>query len=509
MHKNALLALVIALAAAPGQAQEPCQPAVPAVASELADAELPTDEARWRAIEDLWTLSADAVQEDVKSSLRNGSISPAADLIQGRLNAVTREAIRGERRELVRSLLEVWRLPLATLSRHDRILAYWLTPDRRVSEARLDRSHEMWVGADGVESVLYSAMYLAGATDLARTVAGLPEIARTPDLTEFSRAVSTLALDHYRRWVFGPPGIWQVRGWGCDASGLDLVEFTQRRMAGTLGNGRVPFCTAPTDIDMLIAIGIANLLTASKQAPTLVAVPESDRRRLTDVLRLKSGFMASRVTFGKEKTIDGRTVETAQFDAGTWSLHPDLLAAANDSAGFPLIPIAPKAGVGWDFSHGARIAWTALTLAEHSAWLGSDTVWERFADGLARQVGLRVLDDSGPVPRFRNYLDGSNGWYRVDPIRGTGVPPFGLSRAFLAMPWARLSARDARLTAATGTMWRALARPGDAQCAMLKQVYVDDSFWQARKPAGAPISGRFYNVNLLPFLATSPVRPSR
>ncbi|UYN97234.1 MAG: hypothetical protein KIT25_10000 [Enhydrobacter sp.] len=493
----------MALSVASAHAED-CNALVPEVANDLIEAPVPKAENRWRAIERIWRESFDLVRQDVERSLRNSGISPVADVIQGRTHDPLREAIIHGRDDLAHSLLAIWQMPLDVLSKRDRVNVYYLTPERRHSEARLAAEHAMWVGPDGFESVLYSAIYLAGATDVVVAITRRPADKRSRAMVKFAKDIGELALDHYKRWAFGPPKIWQVRGWGCEASGLDLVEFTRRRLDRSLGNGRLPYCVAPTDIDMLIAIGITNLLAVGSTAPELVTVPDDDRGRLVELLRVQSQFFASRVEYGFSADAYGKFTETADFDPATWASHPDFVYVGNDSPAFPALPVSAGIRVGWDFAHGVRIAWTALALAEHGLDHGFD--WARFADAFAGQVAHRVLDDKADVPRFRNYLDGSNGWYRVNPVAGTGIPPFGLSRAFLAAPWAHLGARDDRLVKATRVMWKALAAPTPEQCRLLKEIYVEGSYWKDRKPAGAPISGPYYGLHLLPFLAVAPVR---
>ncbi len=438
--------------------------------------------------------------------LTSGWLVPAADIIQGLTHDLLRAAVEQGEDRIVTSLLDLWSKPLRTVAPRDRLMVHYLLPGVRLSEAKLEQSADMWIGPDGSESVLYSAMYLAGATDIAAAIARRASASRPKEWDAFARQVNKLAVSHYKRWAFGPPNIWQVRGWGCGASGLDLVAFTRKRMDRSLGNGFMSFCHAPTDIDMLIAIGIANLFAVETADRELVSLSEEDRARLLDLLKLQSRFMLSRISYGSIRDSRGQTIETADFDPGTWTLHPDFIYAGTESPEFPVLPSGSNSNVSWDFSHGARIAWMALTFQQSPSLAGDTADWSRFTTAFAHQLGRRTLDDGGAVPLFRNFIDGRNGWYRVNPIAGTGVAPYGLSRAYLSMPWARLALRDEKLEAATNVLWRALALPTQAQCSSLDKNFVANSSWQDRKPAGVPISGPYYGMNILPFLAAAPVR---
>ncbi len=507
---GASAALAFALIAWPyaSTADQPCVPIIPEVAEEVAGPDLPREETRWQVVGRLWSASGRYVSRAVDQSLATGSFAQAADLIQGYTNDALREAIRTGRDGLAEEMLELWRKPFSTLQMRDRYLAYYLTPGQPVSEARLDGPEEMWVEPSGVEAELYPAIYLAGATDVALAIAQRSPGERTEAMTRFSRRIARLAVSHYKRWSFGPPHTWQVRGWGCDASGLDLVEFTRRRMDRSLGNGRAAYCVAPTDLDMLLVIGISNLLQTAEIAPELVPLTPHDRERFGSLLRLQAQFMASRLAWGTAVDARGRTVTVVDFDPGSWARHPDWSHAADEELRFPTSKPSPKDGVGRDISHGWRIAWMALTLASHPQAVAGTADWSAVVDALARQVAAKVLDTTASVPRFRNYLDGSNGWYRVDYSgrKGFGYPPYGLSRTFLESPWARLAVHDERLLAATAQMWKVLAAPSEDACRDFNQTYVSGHFWRDRKPFARPFASPSGSLSLLPFAAVSPVR---
>jgi hypothetical protein len=504
---RATIALALTLAAfeTPSAAASPCAPWIPEVAADLERTGLPTSESRWRAVERLWTESASEVNEDVKKSLQTGSISSVADIIQGRTQDLLREAIVADRTALVSEFLKLWTLPIDALKWHRDVLVYYLTPQDRLSKVTLARPHEMWIDRDGIENVLYSAIYLAGAMDIVATIARKSPDVRSAQMTEFARRVSGVAADHYRRWAFGPPGIWQVRGWGCDGSDIDLIEFTRRRLERSFAKSGIAYCDSPTSADILIMIGVANLLRTATLAPELASLSERERQDFADLLHLQAQFAASKLVFGSVVDDDRRAMPTLDFDPGSWARHPDYAFAADESMTFPDRRALPKEGVGWDFSHGARLAWMMLTLASSEDMLSSGIDWTAATDAFARQIAYRVLDGSAVVPRFTNFLDGSNGWYRAAESSGTGYAPFGLTRAYLAMPWARLSLRNPRLMVAAKQVWEALAAPSPRQCELFRRFYIENTHWQDRHPVAAPLVGAWANLDLLTFLAVAPV----
>lgn len=108
-----------------------------------------------------------------------------------------------------------------------------------------------------------------------------------------------------------------------------------------------------------------------------------------------------------------------------------------DPATIPLVN-----GLGWDFSHARRFVHffdamerNRLAMARVYGLTLSDIPSAELAAAFARQLQLKVWNQSMEHPLFANYLSGVNGWYRVAYDNGTGqcregFPPFGLSDSF-------------------------------------------------------------------------------
>ena len=505
---KAISTLVMAMAPWQGSAQTACPSLVPEVTEYIEPASFPSGAARWRAAERIWKSASIDLKTGAKRQIAENGISPIVDAIQGRTHDLTREAIRRRRTSLSDDLLELWTMPLAALVSRDAVRAYYVTPGERIGQVSFDRPYEMWVGSDGVETTLYAALYLAGAMDLFAEIARQPAPARSEAETNFARRTAQIALSHYQRWAFDAPGIWQLYGWGCRATGLKLPEFTEKRLNRTFANAAGPYCDAPTDLDLVIAIGIVDLLAGSAAAPELVAIAPDEHQRLIELVRLQARFIASRFVRREASDRQGRVVPTVDFDPATWALHPDFAYAGDESDSFPDRVPPPKDGVGWDFSHGARIAWMLETFSAHAEIVGPDVDWAKLQDRFARQIAYRVVDGDPDLPRFRNYLDGSNGWYRVnysDRAR-TGTRPYGLSRAYFSMPWARLSAHAPLLMRIASGAWRLITGATAAHCAHLQHFYTDGAYWVDGRAQSQPLSGTQGSLDFLPFLAVAPVR---
>lgn len=497
--------LVLAMAGGHSAGQPECRPVVAELSEHINPGTFPSDAARWHAAERIWGAAAEQIRTSARRSKPQGTAF--ADLIQGFTHDLFREAVLQGRHGLADELADIWMTFFAQLVSQDHIRAFYPTPHTRIGDVHFGRRYEMWVDPDGIEATLEAAIFLAGATDVAAAMARRSPGERSRRANDFLRRVGDVAHSHFARWGFHAPGLWQVRGWGCNGSGMTLLEFTRRRLGRQLANARAPHCDAPTDFDLLIATGIVNLLVAADLAPDVVVIPAADRQALLELIQLQARFLASRLT-GRQAACYGISNLAMDFDPGSWAMHGDFAYATDEQLRFPTRQPPPKVGVGWDFSHGARIAWTVETLAAYPAIVGQDFDWTAAKNAFAWQVACRVVDGDPDLPLFRNYLDGSNGWYRVNYSgrKDTGTPPYGLSRAYFSSPWARQGSYDPQLKRVASGAWRLLSGATAAHCFHFQRHYVDGAYWTNAKPTSQPMATPEQLISLLPFLATAPVR---
>ena len=419
--------------------------------------------------------------------------------------ATLRQALKYGEKDLALSMLPLWSATLDRFVQTKRIPYHY--PNRAQRNATMDVDRPRWIALtpDGQEIELYSAIFLADAMDVASALAATPDKQRPAAATQFAARAARIAGDVYLRWAFGPPPMWQVVGWGCSAGGLNFADFIQQRKDGSLGNGLHPWCRAPWSYDLLIATGIANLLIAHARDPALAQLSDADAERLRRILAALASYFRTRFVPGKVADADGKLVPTVDFDPGVWTDFEDFTQAGNESSDFPEGHATPKAGVGWDVSHGWRIVWMLDLFSAHATELGLSGDWRSLRAAFINQFRLKVLAGEA-VPLLRNYFDGSNGWYRVNYSgrKGEGIPPFGLSRALLQNDWGAFVRDNRQVREAFRTTWRALVSPTREQCEVLSSVYLGNSLWRDWKPIPTPLSGGAAGLSLLPLLATSP-----
>ena len=107
-----------------------------------------------------------------------------------------------------------------------------------------------------------------------------------------------------------------------------------------------------------------------------------------------------------------------RFSGYTGPQHPD-------KAG---VGAAKGRNVGWDISHARR--WVPIfdTFARSHDITGHPFPTRGILTAFANQLRWVVFNQSMEQPLFANFMDGTNGWYRVNyNAPSTGTPPSGMS----------------------------------------------------------------------------------
>ncbi|KAH3732451.1 Concanavalin A-like lectin/glucanases superfamily [Pelomyxa schiedti] len=186
------------------------------------------------------------------------------------------------------------------------------------------------------------------------------------------------------------------KGWQSGYSGFELQVSASH--------------TSPvSDTDMWVISGAIYTLSTYRIAPDVININESIAQVFSDFIEMGRIF------------IEG--VWDDYFDYRYSNYTEDVTEGYNPAdLG---IPIKPGKNVGWDISHARRFCHVFYTFDECRAYLTS-TFPDNIYIGLTNEVIYRVFNRNWTYPLFTNFMDGTNGWYRVD---YSGRPHFGYS------PW--------------------------------------------------------------------------
>ena len=265
-----------------------------------------------------------------------------------------------------------------------------------------------------------NAQFLHPASRLLRAIALLPEARRTTAMKRFAAAYRPLLVDDLViRFGFEARPI----AWGNKGLPSTLVA-TWDALAGA--PTPVGYQRAMTDRDLWLVAVAAEVLGAAAADSLLVPLGSSAvqlRQLVGSGVRF---FQASRSVRADTRDFNGAVVGSASYFRGDLADHPDQAYSGYQGARFPTPAdrrSAPDAS--WDVSHAYRIPVFLRSLADTRQATGTTFPTDADVRLAVNEYVYRAFDGDFAHPLFHNYLDGTDGWYRVSYAgrTGTGYPP--------------------------------------------------------------------------------------
>lgn len=244
-----------------------------------------------------------------------------------------------------------------------------------------------------------------------------------------------IMLDHhYSRWIIDTQ-TFQLSGWGCVQGKYNHREFLELKKTRRFWL-KPTICPIVTDTDLFIIAGLSMVLAAHQKDPVRVPVSEKHLVEYRRYLMEAEELISQRVILRPIVTEDG-TFEGFSFDNGLYRDYKDHTYAAYSGQEFPTekMKVKPSQDATWDVSHARRFffIFNSLMLAAPNAGLTLD--YGKYLHGLAHQFYHVIFADTTRL-LFTNYINGDNGWYRVNYHgEGFGFPPYSMSQAALEGGW--------------------------------------------------------------------------
>lgn len=275
-------------------------------------------------------------------------------------------------------------------------------------------------GQDAGEGELYNAQWLHPAALLVRIVSTLPEMERSVVMKKFAKEYADfLVHDQLERVLYQqqmpPLGGESVKG-----------RVAYWRLAITGKKGLQPWDSDVSDIDLWWLASAAEVLGANANDPDLIDVNKADETLLREALLQGTKFLSTeRAILPQTRDFTGKVVGSATYFDGDDANDADSLYSGNLDETYPTP--ANRVGIpkiSWDSSHSYRLACLMRSLYENRKVLGSIAPSLHDVQLVANQYVYKVFDGDFTRPRFRNYFDGNDGWFRVGYAGdGFGVPP--------------------------------------------------------------------------------------
>jgi hypothetical protein len=304
---------------------------------------------------------------------------------------------------------------------------------------------------------------------------------------------------HYRRWIFETQ-TFQLSGWGCVKGKYNHREFLElKRTRRFLLKPTI--CPVVTDTDLFIIAGLSLVLAAHEADPERVPVSREDRKLYSQYLREAEELLAERVQVRPVTGPDG-SIPGFAFDNGLYRDYKDHTYAAYDEMTFPTgnLRVKTSKDATWDVSHARRFFFVFNALEKAAPAAGLNLDYRSFMHGLAHQFYHVIYADTVRY-LFANYINGDNGWYRVNYHgEGFGFPPYSMSQAALEGGWFFLGDYYPPIDELGNKIWNAFNKDAEAYNRYYGVVY--RNFQPVNRKFSASPSGseRFVLLQWLPSL---------
>lgn len=367
-------------------------------------------------------------------------------IIQAETNNLLKYAGYRQKYVLLDELCALYLQAIYTMTETDQYVYYYYPGSDRRSVHSLGKKYRMWITdakPNGEESILVSSQYLYLLSDTVTAIVDIRKEKRTKRMNDVLSIFIPILVEHYDRWIFKEPGPFQVRGWGCQFDGkpvpacMSHLKFINSKLRKKLGNGKSSsYCNAVTDMDMWIIAGVANLLNVYNKDKFLVPITEAKYKDLVNYVKTGALLFESRFSPTKLKNFDNVLVEGTVFDAGAWDDHKDFSYTGYRGQDYPRpssqshLKHSAK-NIGWDLSHASRFVHVFDSLFKAKDILGLNFPTKEHLKKMSNQLVYATFNKDFKKPLFTNFMDGTNGWYRIgySGRSGFGYGPWDMSYA--------------------------------------------------------------------------------
>jgi hypothetical protein len=293
---------------------------------------------------------------------------------------------------------------------------------------------------------LSRSQYLYLVSRALNVFTSIPRDRRTESINALIAKAPIVVYQHYSRWIFLEP-TFSVTGWGCHGSESLAVSkegrhyFTHAVFLRLKRKGKLrkdvkepKYCNAVTDVDLWIVAGFVELLSANKNMPGMISLAEIGEGEVRDYLGNALRLIKSRLSKTKLRDFEGRRATGVVFDRGVWSEHPNNAYAGYEGEAYPTESDKKASSkISWDLSHARRFVHVFGTFYRNRDVTEQKFPTDKTMRRLANQYAYAAFNKDLSMPLFNNYLDGTNGWYRVGYMKrkGFGYGPSKLSPAGL------------------------------------------------------------------------------
>ncbi|WP_374075458.1 hypothetical protein [Bdellovibrio bacteriovorus] len=276
----------------------------------------------------------------------------------------------------------------------------------------------------GKEVLLPNLQFAGLISSVINAISSLPANERTSDMAKFLKVFLPVIIeDHLAVWTKTYIPRWQK-----------LKTIPKDQVSQN-------FLNAFDDKDIWMLISLSETLTAASKLENTDTYTLLPHLKVHLVRAYNTGVELLRNRISKEtiSLASGGKALIAYFDLGAWSRYEDMLFAGYRSEKKPLtcgpngvktynvnkksIPLVPT--VNMDISHARRLVPLFETFLRNEKWMKQNGGLDPDATLSSRELVTAIANEfaekvmSQEKPLFHTYMDGTNGWYRVDYSSGS------------------------------------------------------------------------------------------
>lgn len=435
-----------------------------------------------------WSDVRTSIRDDVREHLGWRRLRMAHYALGYRTQPILTAAERCSSAALLDDLIQLYDLPRRNLSAprseyHFKFYEPRPSPELSFYARRpIDPPARMWLSMrsdkayhnDGrvrridvqVEDFSSVARFLAVVSQVLGIIARTPQSRKTPRQEQFFAHFWPIVVqEHLLRWGVRGDGEFQ-RKLDCGGANYNIVDYAAALRDNALGKDartkRV--CNRIDPALIFSATAAVEVLAANRVAPERAPLSADDRAALQRMVAGLFELFRSRIEATRLTDFAGRPAEGLVVETGSWADHPEFACAGSATDQYPAgddsesasCIASPDSAI--DMLRAADWAWFMMRVHQHRAVLpelgGAD-----WAPAFARQIAYAVYDRGADGPRFANYIDGHNGWYRVayPGLAGTGICPWCRSDIVPDQGLFVLAVHDAGLERVAADVWATIS----------------------------------------------------
>jgi hypothetical protein len=376
-----------------------------------------------------------------------------------------------------------------------------------------------------LEVILHSSQFLYLMSHALHVFVSLEDLdaSKFPNIKKFIDDYPLVLKEHYDRWIFAPNdtgdearelGIFQTIGWGCITDRrfnhrqfIDMkLKWRRDKKADPARFAKKPtFCDGVRDEDMWVLCGAVELLAARQKKNNLFSLDAGLEKQYLDYFGVGCQLIKSRLKPTRLKDFSNTRVSGYNFDPGAWASHRDYKYAGHDSTGYPEgEPSQPPPGdISWDISHARRFVQVFETLYRNKNITKQSFPELKVLQGFANQVAYKVFQGNFDRPHFKNFFNGTDGWYRIGfHGEGFGIAPDDQSVEWLSGGMASWRHYQPDIKRISDALWSMIESNDAAVEAFKKNIY-GHPFYKNKAPFPVDYLNPHKFAHLLNFIAAT------